>query len=118
MTHSSLSVAASRRRTKASQRPSGDQRGRASPWAPLEPGVVEESDRLRIAAVLAADAELDLGIPLAAPLGTDVHELANPVGVESFEGIALQQSLLEVGGHHAAFHVVPAESERHLGEVV
>src|SRR4051812_33592452 len=84
----------------------------------VEPGVVEEGDRLRVAAVLTAHAELEVGVGLAAPLGALVHELAHAARIDGLERVALQQSLLDVGRHHAALDVVAAEAERHLGQVV
>ena len=43
----------------------------------VEPGVVEEGDRLGVAAVLAAHAELEVGLGRAAPLGADADQLAD-----------------------------------------
>ena len=84
----------------------------------VEAGVVEEGDRLGVAAVLAAHAELELGLGLPAEPGADAHELADAVGVDRLERVALQQPLLEVGRHHPALDVVAAEPERHLRQVV
>ena len=84
----------------------------------VEAGVVEQGDRLRVAAVLAAHAELEVGLGLAPEAGADAHELADAVGVDGLERVALQQALLQVGRHHPALDVVAGEPERHLGEVV
>ena len=84
----------------------------------VEPCVVEQVDALRVAAMFAAHTELEMLLHAAAALGTDAHELANAVLVDGLERVALQQTLLEVRGHHAALDVVTAEAERHLGEVV
>ena len=68
--------------------------------------------------MLAADAELELGVGPPAPLGAEVHQLADAALVDRLERVALEQTLLEVGRHHPALDVVTAEAERHLGEVV
>ena len=68
--------------------------------------------------MLAADAELELGVGLAAALGPEVHELADAALVDRLERVALEQALLEVRRHHPALDVVTAEPERHLREVV
>src|ERR1700723_276254 len=59
----------------------------------VEPRLLAEGDRGRIAAVLAADAELEIGPGLAAALGGDGDELANAFGVQGHERIGLEQSL-------------------------
>ncbi len=84
----------------------------------VEPGVVEEADRLGVAAVLAADADLEVRPGGPAPLGPEADQLADAVGVDHLEGVARQQAQLEVGGHHPALDVVAGEAERHLGQVV
>ena len=45
-------------------------------------------------------------------------ELADTVLVDGLERVALQQTLLEIRGHHPTLDVVAAEAERHLREVV
>ena len=100
----------------AARRAIGTRNGRAAHV--VEAGPVEEGDRLGVAAVLAAHAELQRRPGGPAPLGAQAHQLADAVGVDRLERVALQQPLLEVGGHHPALDVVAAEAERHLGQVV
>ena len=49
-----------------------------------------EGDRVRIAAVLAADADLEVGPRLAAALGADAHELADAVPIDGDERVDLE----------------------------
>ena len=55
-----------------------------------------ERDRVGIAAVLAADAELDVGTRRAALLAPHAHELADAFDVELLERVRDEQLLLEV----------------------
>src|SRR5207302_4420923 len=84
----------------------------------VETGVVEDLDRFRVTAVLAADAELEPLARLASSLRAHAHELADTMIIERLERIALEETLLEIRLHHPALDVVPAEPERHLSEVV
>ena len=84
----------------------------------VEAGLVEEADRRRVAAVLAADADLEARPGGPAPLGPELDQLADAVEVDGLEGVARQEPELEVGVHHPALDVVAAEPERHLREVV
>jgi hypothetical protein len=59
---------------------------------------VAEVDRCRVAAVLAADADLEAGARLAAALGADAHQLADAVLIDGDERIDLQDRLLRVVG--------------------
>src|SRR4029453_3737548 len=51
----------------------------------VEPGVVEEVDRLRVAAVLAADSDLQVRAGLAPLVRGDTDESADTEGVEGLE---------------------------------
>ena len=55
-----------------------------------------ELDAGGIAAMFAADAELDVGTGLLAELDCNLHELADTVLVNACEGIALKDLLLVV----------------------
>ena len=55
-----------------------------------------EGDRLRLAAVLAADAELDVVAGPASALDGDLHQVAHPALVDRLERVALQDPGLEV----------------------
>src|SRR5215210_4279994 len=79
---------------------------------------VAEGDALRLAAVLAADAELDLLTRAAAALDRDPHQIPHPALVERLEGVRLQHAVLEVVREELALRVVAREAERRLREVV
>ena len=83
----------------------------------IEADLVAEGDRGRVAAVLAADAALQAAARLAAFGYGHFNELANSSRIERLEGIAGEQFLLEIVGQKRV-HVVAAEAERHLREVV
>ena len=76
-----------------------------------------ERDRLRLAAVLAADAELEVVADAAAALDGDPHQVADAVLVDRLERVALEDAVLEVVRQEAA-GVVAREAERGLREVV
>src|SRR5262245_59336866 len=54
----------------------------------VEREFMAEGDRGRVAAVLAADADLELGARLAAALDADAHQFAHALAVDGDEGIA------------------------------
>ena len=60
----------------------------------VEPELVAERDRARLAAVLAADAELELGLRAAAALDGDAHQVADAVDVDRLERVALEDPVL------------------------
>src|SRR5262245_4598397 len=76
---------------------------------------VAEGDRLRLASVLSADAELELVLRRAAPLGCDPHQLPNPALVEGLEWVSFEHAVLEIAGEELALGVVTREAERRLG---
>ena len=85
----------------------------------VEPERVAEGDRARLASVLAADAELELGRSAARPRSTAIRIRApTPVDVEHLERVALDHAVLEVAREELALGVVAREAERRLGEVV
>src|ERR1043166_9908312 len=51
----------------------------------VQSNLITESDRLRVAAVFAADADLQIGFDVAATLGPDPHQLAAASGGEPLE---------------------------------
>ena len=83
----------------------------------VEPEPVAEGDGLRLAAVLAADAQLDPGPLPAAALDGDLHQVADPLLVDRLERVALEHAALEVIGEEAAA-VVARDPERRLRQVV
>src|SRR5436305_3382442 len=64
----------------------------------VEPGHVEEVDRVRVAAVLAAEAELKRGLGLAAGPRRQSHEPPDARLVDRLERAAVDDLLLHVGG--------------------
>src|SRR4029077_7796440 len=84
----------------------------------VEPEPMAELDRLRVAAMLTADAELDLFLGATPSLDTDAHELADPGLVERLERILLDDAVLEVACEALPVGVVAGHAERRLGQVV
>src|SRR6185437_16001409 len=72
----------------------------------VEPDAVAELHRRRLAAVLAADAELDVRLRLPPPLHRDPHQVADTVLVEHLERVALEHAVLEVEGEEIPLGVV------------
>src|SRR5688572_8575989 len=62
----------------------------------VQPDVVEEVHRIGVAAVLAADAELEVRPGRAAGLGADLHEPAHALAVERLERRDPEDALVEV----------------------
>ena len=83
----------------------------------VETDVMAELDGGRIAAVLAADAAVQLGAGLASQLDRHLHQLADADGVEAGEGIGLVD-LVRIVCRQELAGVVTREAERHLREVV
>src|SRR5688572_18636198 len=67
--------------------------------------------------MLAADAELEAGLRAPPPLGGQRDQLADSVLVDRDEGVALEDSLLDIMGEEAA-GVVAADSQRGLRKIV
>src|SRR5581483_153279 len=78
---------------------------------------VAEGDGGGIAAMLAADADLEAGPRLAAALGAEAHELAHPVPVDGDERVDLEDRPLRVVGEDRR-GIVARQPEAGLGEVV
>src|SRR5207248_8068326 len=62
----------------------------------VEPDFAAELDRGGVAAMLAADAELDVGARLAAAFGGDPDHLADPGGVDRHKRVMLENPQLLV----------------------
>src|SRR3954449_12510882 len=80
--------------------------------------VVEEVDRVGVAAVLAADAELDVGLGLAAQPRAHAQHLPHPRRVDRLERRAVEDLQVDVAREDLALDVVAAEAQRGLREVV
>src|SRR5581483_8119773 len=72
----------------------------------VEPEPVAELHRLRVAAVLAADAELDALLRPTPSLDRDSHQLADAGLVEGLERVVLDDAVLEVEREELALGVV------------
>src|ERR1700722_10596947 len=83
----------------------------------VESRLFTEGDRGRIAAVFAADAELEVGPGRATALGGDGDEFADAFSVQGHERISLEQPLDGVKAKERR-RVVARYAERGLGEVV
>src|SRR5262249_19387662 len=83
----------------------------------VEPDGIAERDRSRIAAMLAADAELEIVPRLAPALDRNLDELADAFTVERDERIDRQDALRRIGTEKAR-GVVAADAERGLGQIV
>src|SRR3546814_3089514 len=83
----------------------------------VEAGIVAEAHRRRVAAMLAADAELDVLAHAAAALGGQLDQFADAGLIDGDEGIALEDAGLEVIFHEQR-GIVAADAERGLGQVV
>src|SRR5512133_1377649 len=84
----------------------------------VDAGVVEEVDRVGVAPVLAADAERDVGLGLAAQPGAHAQHLPHARGVDRLERRAVEDLQVDVAGEDLALDVVAAEAQRGLREVV
>src|SRR5947207_1164116 len=62
--------------------------------------------RIRLATVLAADAELDVGLRRAPALDADPHQVADAVQVEGLERVLLEHAVLEIEGQELPLGVV------------
>src|SRR5690606_32753525 len=76
-----------------------------------------EGDARRIAAMLAANAELDVWPGRPATLGREAYELADPGDIEADEGVAWVDALLDIDAEELR-GVVARNAERRLRQVV
>src|SRR3954447_11381637 len=77
----------------------------------VEPDLVAEGDRGRVAAVLAADADLELGAGLAPAFDADAHQFADTLPVDRHERVGLEDAARRIGPEEAR-SVVAADAER------
>src|SRR5439155_17800134 len=83
----------------------------------VQPGVVEEVHRVRVAAVLAADTDLQLRPGRAALLDGDAHQPADALGVQRLERGYAEDAQFQVPGEERALHVVAGEAPTQLGQI-
>src|SRR4051794_17356475 len=79
---------------------------------------MEEVHGLRVAAVLAADADAELGPGRPALLDGDPDQPADAVGVDRLERGDAEDAQLQVSPEERTLDVVPRETPGHLGQVV
>ena len=79
---------------------------------------MEEADRGGISAMLAADAELEVGPGTATALHGDAHELPDARLVDGRERRAVDDLLLDVARDDPTLDVIAGEADSSLGEVV
>src|SRR5258705_8323174 len=84
----------------------------------VEAELVAEGDAPRLAAVLAADAQLELRFDTSPPLDGDAHQVADAVEVDHLERVALEHTVLEVARQELPLRVVARERERRLRQIV
>src|SRR6516162_8869223 len=78
---------------------------------------MEERNRGRVAAVLAADADLEIAAHLAAPLGAHAHKLADARLVDGDKWVPVEHLPLQIVGEDRCC-VVARKTEARLGEVI
>src|SRR5215475_10557491 len=84
----------------------------------VEPDQVAELDRTGLAAVLAADAELQVRLRPPPPLDSGPHQVTDALLVEHLERVPLEHAVLEVEGEELPLRVVARHAEGRLREVV
>src|ERR1700675_3335577 len=83
----------------------------------VERDLVAERDRGRIAAVLAADAELEIFADLAAARGGDADELADARAVDRDKRVGRQDAFRRIDAEKTC-GVVAADAERGLRQII
>src|SRR5215217_1731239 len=84
----------------------------------VEPGRVAEADRVRVAAMLPADTNLEPGVGGAAAFHGHPDQLADALLVDTRKRGPLDDPAVGVERHDAALDVVAREAERGLRQVV
>src|ERR1700712_992433 len=83
----------------------------------IQPALVAERHRGGIAAVFAANADLEARAGLASARHADLHQLADAVAIDRDEGIDLQNSLGDIGAEESR-GVVAADAVGGLSQIV
>src|SRR5439155_5939038 len=84
----------------------------------VESDVAEEVNTLRVAPVLAADAELDALLPHPCLLDGHTNQCPHSRHVDRLEGTAVEDLRLDVTAQELGLDVVARHAKRSLGEVV
>jgi len=69
-------------------------------------------------AVFTADAYLEIRLYFAPPVDSELHQLADAVGIEHLEGVVLQDADLIVHRQEFVLRILTGEGEGRLGQVV
>src|SRR5579883_2589518 len=83
----------------------------------VEPDFVAERHGGRVAAVFAANAELEVAARVAAPFGGGLDQLADPLAVDRYERIGRQDPQFRIGAKEAR-GIVATDAECGLREIV
>src|SRR5207245_2195582 len=83
----------------------------------VEPDLMAERHRGRVAAVFTANAELEVAARLAPSFGGDLHELADAVTVDRHERVDRKNPQARIRAEEAR-GIITADAERGLGEIV
>ena len=78
---------------------------------------MEEGDAVGVAAVLAADAETEVGTAAPSALDRRFHPLADAFDIDRLEGAPLDDLAPQVLGQEPTLGVVAREAERGLGQI-
>src|SRR2546421_11818502 len=84
----------------------------------VQPDCVEEVHGFGIAAMLAADTDLEVGAATSTLLGGDMHQPADAVCIDGLERRYPEDAQLDVATEERALDVVAGEPPAHLGQVV
>src|SRR5512145_3095376 len=84
----------------------------------VEARVVEEVDGVGVTAVLAADADVEVGAGRPALLRGDLHHAPDALSVQRLERRDAEDAQVEVAAEERRLHVVAGEAPTHLGQVV
>src|SRR2546423_541052 len=107
-----------RRRHRCLRRPPADRHPDRRAAHVVESRYLEDLDRLRIAPVLAADPQLEIGLCLAAGPRGQPHEPPHAGAVDRLERASVHDPPLDVTLEEPALHIVAREAERGLGQVI
>jgi len=80
--------------------------------------VVTEANRLGLAAMLAADADLQVGPRFASPMHRDFHQAPDAFHVKDLKRVVADDAVVEVVGEKLVLGVLAAERKSGLGQVV
>src|SRR5687768_16634007 len=79
---------------------------------------MEEPYAFGVAAMFAADTELEVRIGLSAPFTGYRNKLSHTGPVQHLEGVFIEDATLQIGGQEATLSIVAGEAAGGLGEVV